>query len=96
MEVIHDWDDTRAEQILRTVRKAAPAGAKLLLVEAMMPEKPTLCWTSTLDVIMLNLLGGRQRNLPEYVSLLNKCGFDEVREIPVGAGHSIIHATAAN
>jgi hypothetical protein len=96
MEVIHDWNDTQAERILRTVRNAAPAGAKLLLVEAMMPEIPKPCWTTTLDVIMLNLLGGRQRSLPEYVSLLNKCGFDEVREIPVGAGHSIIHATLAN
>jgi hypothetical protein len=96
MEVIHDWDDTQAERILRTVRNAAPAGAKLLLVEQMMPEIPEPCWTTTLDVIMLNLLGGRQRSLPEYASLLNKCGFDEVREIPVGAGHSIIHATLAN
>jgi O-methyltransferase domain len=96
MEVIHDWSDTQAERILRNVRNAAPAGAKLLLVEAMMPEIPKPCWTTTLDVIMLNLLGGRQRSLPEYVSLLNKCGFDEVREIPVGAGHSIIHATRAN
>jgi O-methyltransferase domain len=96
MEVIHDWDDTQAERILRTVRNAAPAGARLLLVEQMMPEIPEACWTATLDVIMLNLLGGRQRSLPEYVSLLNKCGFDEVREIPVGAGHSIIHATFAS
>ena len=68
----------------------------MLLVEQMMPEIPEPCWTATLDVIMLNLLGGRQRSLPEYVSLLNKCGFDEVREIPVGAGHSIIHATFAS
>jgi hypothetical protein len=96
MEVIHDWDDTQAERILRTVRNAAPAGAKLLLVEAMMPEIPEPCWTTTLDVIMLNLLGGRQRSLPEYVSLLHKCGFEEVREIPVGAGHSIVHATFAS
>jgi hypothetical protein len=95
MEVIHDWDDEHAERILRTVRNAAPAGSKILLVEAMMPDALTPCWTTTLDVIMLNLLGGRQRSLPEYTALLNKCGFDEVREILVGAGHSIVHATFA-
>jgi hypothetical protein len=95
MEVIHDWDDEHAERILRTVRNAAPAGSKILLVEAMMPDAPVPCWTTTLDVVMLNLLGGRQRSLPEYTALLNKCGFDEVREIPVGAGHSIVHATFA-
>jgi O-methyltransferase domain len=95
MEVIHDWDDEHAEKILHTVRNASSAGSKILLVEAMMPDAPMPCWTTTLDVIMLNLLGGRQRSLKEYTALLNKCGFDEVREIPVGAGHSIVEATFA-
>ena len=61
MEVIHDWDDEHAEKILRAVRNAAPVGSKILLVEAMMPDAPMPCWTTTLDVIMLNLLGGQQR-----------------------------------
>lgn len=89
MEVIHDWDDQHAEKILCAVRRAAPNGAKLLLVEAMMPEQPVPCWTTTLDVVMLNLLGGRQRSMVEYVTLLNRCGFNQVHEISVGAGHSI-------
>jgi membrane protein len=37
---------------------------------------------------MLNLLGGRQRSLPEYTTLLNKCGFNEVREIPLALGYT--------
>jgi len=44
--------------------------------------------------VMLNLLGGKQRSLAEYTALLNRCGFGQVREIPVGAGHSIVEATA--
>jgi hypothetical protein len=92
MEVIHDWDDQHAEKILRAIRRAASFGAKLLLVEAMMPEQPVPCWTTTLDVVMLNLVGGRQRSMSEYVPLLNRCGFGQVREIPIGAGHSIIEA----
>jgi hypothetical protein len=92
MEVIHDWDDQHAEKILEAVRRAAPDGAKLLLVEAMMPEQPVPCWTTTLDVVMLNLLGGRQRSMREYATLLNRCGFGQAQEIPVGAGHSIVEA----
>lgn len=92
MEVIHDWDDQYAEKILHAVRRAAPVGAKLLLVEAMMPEQPIPCWTTTLDVVMLNLLGGRQRSMSEYVTLLNRCGFRQMQGIPVGAGHSIVEA----
>jgi O-methyltransferase domain len=96
MEVIHDWDDQHAEKILHTVRRAASVNARLLLVEAMMPEHPVPCWTTTLDVVMLNLLGGRQRSMSEYVTLLNRCGFDHVQEIPVGAGHSIVEAVAVD
>ncbi len=40
IEVIHDWDDQKAEEILRAVHRAAPVGAKVLLIEAMMPEHP--------------------------------------------------------
>src|SRR5262249_55118429 len=32
MQVIHDWNDAKATEILRAVRKSAPANAKLLLV----------------------------------------------------------------
>ena len=95
MEVIHDWDDQHAEKILRAVRRAAPIGARLLLIEAMMPEQPFPCWTSTLDVVMLNVVGGKQRSMSEYGTLLNRCGFDQVQEIPVGAGHSIVEAGAS-
>jgi O-methyltransferase domain len=66
------------------------SGPKLLLVEAMMPEQPVPCWSTTLDVVMLNLVGGRQRSMSEYMTLLNRCGFDQVQEISVGAGHSIV------
>ncbi len=92
MEVIHDWDDEHAEKILCAIRRTAPSGAKLLLVEAMMPEQPVPCWTTTLDVVMLNLVGGKQRSMSEYISLLNRCGFGQVREIPIGAGQSIVES----
>jgi hypothetical protein len=95
MEVIHDWDETPAESILRAVRRAAPAGAKLLIVEAKMPDPPVACWTATLDVVMLNLVGGRQRGFAEYTALLTRSGFGQIREIPMGMGYAIIEASPA-
>jgi hypothetical protein len=95
MEVIHDWDDPSAERILRAVRRASPAGAKLLIVEAKIPNPPMACWTATLDIVMLNLLGGRQRGFGEYTTLLERSGFGEIREIPAGMGYSIIEASPA-
>ena len=40
MEVIHDWDDDKATQILSAVRRAAPRGATLLLLESIVPDDP--------------------------------------------------------
>jgi|SRR5205823_12917981 hypothetical protein len=62
---------------VHAVGRAAPVGAKLLLVEAMMPEQPIARWTTTLDVV-----SGRQGSMSEYVSVLNACGFrPEVRAV---------------
>ena len=36
--IIHDWDDDKAISILENVRKAARHGARLLLVESVIPE----------------------------------------------------------
>ena len=97
MEVIHDWDDGHAERILRTVRNAAPGGSKILLVEAMMPEVPEPCWTTTTSATssMLRSAGGRATHPLGHIRPARECGSHEVREIPVGAGHSIVHATFA-
>jgi hypothetical protein len=93
MEVIHDWDEVAAESILRAVRRAAPTGAKLLIAEAKMPDSPVACWTATLDVVMLNLMGCRQRGFAEYTALLERSGFGAIREIPMGMGYAIIEAS---
>ena len=91
MEVIHDWDDEHATKILRNVRSAAPAHAKLLIIEAIVAEDPGPSWPKTLDMWML-AIGGKQRTQHEYAELLNDAGFYFTREIDTHAGASIIEA----
>lgn len=93
MEVIHDWDDDASRQILRGIRRAARAGARLLLIEALLPDDSTPNWPTTLDIVML-CIGGRQRALGEYSALLREAGFAMMREIDTRSGISIIEATA--
>lgn len=95
MEVIHDWGDEESDLILRAVRDAAPNGARLLLIEQIIPADPGPNWSKMLDVHMLALLGGRQRSLEEYERLLGRAGFRFERDIDTRAGISIIEATAA-
>ena len=93
MEIIHDWEDAQAVAILRAVRAAAPAHAKVLLIETIVPDEPGPDWAKMLDIHMLALLGGRQRTRREYAALLDQAGLVLAREIETGAGIAILEAT---
>jgi hypothetical protein len=95
MEVIHDWGDEEAVAILKAIRRTAPADAKLLLLELIVPDDPGPHWTKTLDIHMLALLGGRQRTREEYEALCAQAGFSLERQIDTGAGISILEAVPA-
>ena len=95
MEIIHDWGDAESIAILRAVRQAAVPGARVLIIEAIIPDDPGPSWAKMLDIHMLTLLGGRQRTRQEYVALLTQSGFRFLREIDTGAGIAILEAEAA-
>ena len=95
MEVIHDWPDAESVAILSAIRRAAPKGAKLLLIEQIVPDTPGPDWSKALDVLMLVLLGGKQRTIAEYRGLLDKAGFRLEREIKA-PGISMLEATPAS
>jgi hypothetical protein len=75
MEVIHDWGDQEAAQILRAILRVAPAHAKLLVIESLIPDGPEPSWAKVLDVLMLTVLTGRQRTEREYEDLLGAADF---------------------
>lgn len=92
MEVIHDWPDDEARQILQAVHRAAPERAKLLVIEAPLPTHGDPSWIKVLDIVMLDLFGGSQRTADEYEQLLSSSGFRLVRAIDLGAGYSMYEA----
>jgi hypothetical protein len=94
MEVIHDWDDDHALQILKRVRAAARPGARVLLIEAIVPDDPGPSFVKTLDLWML-MISGRQRTQQEYANLLADAGFRFTREIPTAGGVSILEGVRA-
>jgi ubiquinone/menaquinone biosynthesis C-methylase UbiE len=61
-QVLHDWDDPRALAILKTCRRVMKPGAKLLVVELVVPEAgPAALFGSLIDLQMLVVHGGRER-----------------------------------
>ncbi len=93
MNIIHDWGDEEAAAVLGAVSKAGrSSGATVLLVETVMPEGPEPHWAKTLDVIMLDVTGGRERTQAEYDRLFDEAGMTPVRTIPTRTPFSIIEA----
>lgn len=95
MEVVHGWNDERATAILHAVRAAAPAGAKVLLMEDIIPETPGPHWSKTLDIVMLAVSGGLQRTEQEYEALFDRAGFRMERVIDTPTGISIVEASVS-
>lgn len=78
--ILHDWNDEQAATILRNVHKAALPGARLLVVEMVVPPdnaEPSLARLG--DVNMLVMTGGRERTEEEFAQLFELAGFDLVK-----------------
>lgn len=92
--VLHNWDDGHCALILEQCRRAMPAGARVLLVERVMPRSVTGAASDRLlarsDLNMLVGLGGRERTQEEFRGLLEASGFEARGCVPIGFGFSVI------
>ena len=77
--ILHDWDDERATAILSTIRAAARPGARVLIVESVVPPGNEPDDAKWLDVLMLTLLSGRERDEQEWRALLGGAGVEPIR-----------------
>lgn len=73
--ILHDWNDERAGEILRTIRRAAPAHARLLIVESVLEHGNEPHGAKWLDLLML-VIGGRERTSAAWRTLLADAGFE--------------------
>jgi hypothetical protein len=90
--VIHDWDDEHAEEILANCRRAIPADGALLLVEWTLHEGNLYSVGKLFDIAMLVLTGGKERTEEEYRRLLARAGFRLNEMILTPCDLSIIEA----
>jgi len=77
--VLHDWDDERAAAILRTIRRTAAPDARLVILDAVVSAGNEPHGAKWLDLLMLALFGGRERDETEWRTLLHATGFEPVR-----------------
>jgi hypothetical protein len=77
--VLHDWDDDRAEAILRCCRRCMPAHARLIVIERKLselaePEADAEGFLTDLEMLVMTS-GGRERTEAEFRRLLARAGF---------------------
>jgi hypothetical protein len=95
MTVLHDWSDADAVTILKNIRKSAPAGAKVLLVEAIVDESLRGTFAVDLDIEMLVFAEGRERTEAQWRRVLADGGFRLTRATPLAGISGLVEAVVA-
>lgn len=81
-QILHDWNDDEAVQILRNCRQAISAHGKLLHIGEVLKPSNEPDFAKWLDLNMLVQLTGRERTEAEFQELYAIAGFRLTRVIP--------------
>lgn len=91
--VIHDWPDPDALRILKNCRQAIRPDGRVLVVELVLtPSTATGPGQDLMDLLMLTLVGGRERSEQDFRALLHDAGFSVESVIRTAGPSSIVEA----
>jgi hypothetical protein len=94
--IIHDWDDQRAVQILSNCRAALNRGGRVLLCEGVIPEKgeePNQAALIDLEMLVMAPMA-RQRTAGEFERLFHRAGLRLSGITAAGDTYSVVEAEA--
>ena len=91
--VLHNWDDDRAVRILRNCRRAMAPGARVLVVETIVPAGfgPSPAKVHDLEMLVF-MPGGRERTRAEYRALIEEADLRLRRVIATRTSASLLVA----
>lgn len=90
--VLHDWNDLKAEEILKNCHQAMEQNSKLLIVEVVLLPKNQSVYANCMDVLMLTITGGKERSLTSFSQMLDRSGFVLEHVYPTSTEFSILEA----
>jgi len=93
--ILHDWNDEECIAILRNIRRAMKPGARIAVIDCLLPEIPRPHYANAMDIVMMVWTTGKERRLSEFEALFAAAGLalDRVSENP--AGQSVVEAVIA-
>lgn len=92
--VMHDWDDDACVRILRNCRTSLDNGGRVIVVEMVIGELGEPGIATLMDMNMLAMTGGRERDISEYDKLFAAAGLARTVATPTQSPFTIIEATA--
>ena len=94
--ILHDWEDARASEILKTCRRAMRPGAHLLVMDHILPktavDAPRERQALMMDLHMYVLFGARERSEKELRSMLTQNGFRIEKVVPTSPPSTVVAA----
>jgi hypothetical protein len=95
--ILHDWDDAKATEILKTCREAIPLNGRLLIIEeVVIPRQIVGNPHRFVDLEMLVHFGGKERTESDYDKLMRSARFSLERVVPInGSFFSVIEGVPA-
>jgi hypothetical protein len=91
--VLHNWPDQQAQRILANIAAAGGSGARLLMIEFVVPPGDTPHLSKMSDLNMLAMLDGKERTETEWCELLTAADFTGIEIHQTGTPLSVIQAT---
>lgn len=92
--IIHNWDDEKAAQILRNIAGGMEQGAKILIIDMIVPEHGGSPTPGLLDIQMLaSFSQGKERTRAEFEKVVHLAGLKIHRIIPTIAPISLIEVS---
>jgi O-methyltransferase len=87
---LHDFADREAISILRNCASVMRPADKLLVIEQVIPTGNSPHPNKTMDMVMMFLLGGRQRSMDEWSELLASAGLHRSQVLATPTPYTII------
>jgi hypothetical protein len=82
-QVLHNWDDEHVRTIVGNCARASRPGGGLMVIEYILPGDPEPSLANLLDLIMMLVVGGRERTRAEHEAIIGPAGYHLVRDTPV-------------